>query len=114
MIGAFQHYLWVLKTTHSGADMDTALEMARGSLDGETAWMIGDILQNRNEWWVPGKIVTARQRLEPVWRVSAAPCILEHPASMFAAWFCVPKGQSRPDLCHSMWPFCCAVSARLR
>ena len=30
-----KHYLWILKTTHGGADMDTCLEMAKGSLDGD-------------------------------------------------------------------------------
>ena len=29
-----KHYLWILKTTHGGADMDTCLEMAKGALDG--------------------------------------------------------------------------------
>ena len=30
-----KHYLWILKTTHGGADMDTCLEMAKGGLDGD-------------------------------------------------------------------------------
>ena len=42
-----QHYLWILKTTHSGADMDTSMEMAKGSLDDGLRWTIYDILQNR-------------------------------------------------------------------
>ncbi len=29
LIGPMQHYLWILKTCHAGADMDVALEMAR-------------------------------------------------------------------------------------
>ena len=29
-----------------------------------------DILANRNEWWVPGKIVEVRHRLSGYWRVS--------------------------------------------
>ena len=69
LINPFKHYLWILKTTHSGADMDTALEMARGSLDGDLAWNIGDILQNREAWWVPGKIVEVRERLAGYWKV---------------------------------------------
>ena len=64
------HYLWILKTTHGGADMDTCLEMAKGGLDGDLQWQIYDMLRNRNEWWVPGKLVEIRQRLEPYWRVS--------------------------------------------
>lgn len=31
-----KHYLWILKTTHGGADMDTCLEMAKGGLDGDS------------------------------------------------------------------------------
>lgn len=34
--------------------------------------MCYDMLSNRNEWWVPGKLVDIRQRLEPYWRVSRA------------------------------------------
>ena len=69
LMGAFQHYLWILKTCHSGADMDVALEMARGGLEGDLAWQLTDLLQNRNEWWVPGKIVELRQRLAGYWKV---------------------------------------------
>ncbi|KAK9807043.1 hypothetical protein WJX72_011773 [[Myrmecia] bisecta] len=72
LIGPFQHYLWILKITHSGADMDTALEMARGQLDGDLVWTLHDILAHRNEWWVPGKIVEARGRLEGYWRAEGA------------------------------------------
>lgn len=49
--------------------MDVALEMARGHLDGELAWIIGDILANRTAWWVPGKIIQARHRLKQYWQV---------------------------------------------
>lgn len=35
LIGPMKHYLWILKTTHGGADMDTCLEMAKGALDGK-------------------------------------------------------------------------------
>ena len=68
LIGPFQHYLWILKTTHAGADLDVAYEMVRGHLDGELSWMIGDTLANRNEWWVPGKIVEIRHRLSGYWK----------------------------------------------
>ena len=47
LIGPMQHYLWILKTTHSGADMDTSMEMAKGSLDDGLRWTIYDILKNR-------------------------------------------------------------------
>ena len=29
-----------------------------------------DLLEKRNEWWVPGKIVEVRHRLKPYWQVS--------------------------------------------
>lgn len=44
-----QGYLWTLKCCHGGADMDTAAEMAKGNLDGDTCWMLFDMLKNR---WV--------------------------------------------------------------
>ena len=69
LIGPMQHYLWILKTTHSGADMDTALTMARGHMDGDLAWNLQDLLDHRNEWWVPGKLVELRERLQWVWKV---------------------------------------------
>eukprot|EP00892_Ulva_mutabilis_P012087 jgi/Ulvmu1/9250/UM005_0350.1 len=68
LIPAVQHLHWVLKIAHSGSDMDTALTMARGCLPGDLQWDIDDLLNNRHEWWVPGKIVSIRERLSPVWR----------------------------------------------
>lgn len=68
LIGPMQHYLWILKVTHSGASLDTAMEMAKGNLDGDLQWHIYDMLNNRNEWWVPGKIVEIRERLQHVWK----------------------------------------------
>lgn len=68
LIGPMNHYLWILKTTHAGADLDVMYEMCRGHLDGDLAWMIGDMLANRNEWWVPGKLVEIRQRLSGYWK----------------------------------------------
>ncbi|GAB4821271.1 hypothetical protein N2152v2_008317 [Parachlorella kessleri] len=73
LIGPMQHYLWILKTTHSGADLDVCMEMAKGHMDGDLSWVIFDILANRNEWWVPGKIVEARHRLKQYWQREGAP-----------------------------------------
>ena len=64
LIGPMQHYLWILKTTHSGADMDVALEMAKGSLDADLQWNLHDLLSHRQDWWVPGKLVELRLRLQ--------------------------------------------------
>ncbi|EFN54548.1 hypothetical protein CHLNCDRAFT_135335 [Chlorella variabilis] len=72
LIDPFKHYLWILKTTHSGADLDTSFTMAQGLLDGDLAWNIGDMLKNRGEWWVPGKIVELRHRLKPYWQAEGS------------------------------------------
>ena len=52
--------------------MDVALEMAKGYLDGDLTWNLYDLLSHRNDWWVPGKLVELRGRLEHYWRVSDA------------------------------------------
>ena len=52
----------------AGADLDTSMTMARGALPGDLQWSIDDMLTNRGEWWVPGKIVEIREQLSPVWR----------------------------------------------
>jgi alpha-glucan, water dikinase len=49
------------------------MTMARGSLSGDLQWAIDDMLTNRNEWWVPGKIVEIRDQLSPVWRNCGEP-----------------------------------------
>lgn len=67
LIGPMQGYLWVLKTTHSGADLDTSMEMAKGLMDDDLRWHLFDVLNNRNEWWVPGKIAEQRHRLKHYW-----------------------------------------------
>lgn len=53
----------------AGADLDVAMEMAKGHLDDELRWTLFDILSHRQEWWVPGKIVEARHRLKQYWQV---------------------------------------------
>lgn len=68
MIPDFQHFLWILKLTHSGADLDVSLENAKGYLDGELNYMLHDLLEHRTEWWVPGKIVEIRKRLSGYWK----------------------------------------------
>ncbi|KAJ7518030.1 hypothetical protein O6H91_21G052000 [Diphasiastrum complanatum] len=71
LIPFFQHFLWVLKMVHSGADLDVMLEMSKGSLTDELKGMLYDICSNRDAWWVPGKVVEARKKLEKVWRVGS-------------------------------------------
>uniref|UniRef100_A0A0G4HAY6 Uncharacterized protein n=1 Tax=Chromera velia CCMP2878 TaxID=1169474 RepID=A0A0G4HAY6_9ALVE len=67
MIPAFQHFHWILKTTHSGQELDTAFQHARGNLDGHVQWMMDDLLQHRHEWWVPGKLVEIREAMKGHW-----------------------------------------------
>jgi len=67
LINPFKHYLWLLKVTHSGADLDTAAEMCKGIVDDDLRWNIFDVLGHREEWWVPGKIVEVRERLKNYW-----------------------------------------------
>ena len=68
MIDSFKHYLWILKTTHGGGDVDSAMNFARYALPEDLTWEIDDLLNNRDAWWVPGKIVEIRKRLLPVWK----------------------------------------------
>ncbi|EFJ04729.1 hypothetical protein SELMODRAFT_432145 [Selaginella moellendorffii] len=63
-----EHFLWILKTVHSGADLDVMAEMSKGYLDDETKSIIYNILGNRDAWWIPGELVKARKKLEKVWR----------------------------------------------
>ena len=48
LIPAVQHLHWILRVTHSGADVDTAFTMARGSLAEDVQWEIDDMLKNRD------------------------------------------------------------------
>ena len=73
LVPAFEHYLWILKTTHAGADLDTSFAMARGSLDGSLAWSVEDLLSNRSAWWAPGKVVEVREALRWAWTRPGAP-----------------------------------------
>lgn len=68
LIPAFQHYLWILQQTHSGAGLHDAVTMARGQLDGDLQWNLDDLLQNIDEWWVPGKVVEIRHKLKDAWQ----------------------------------------------
>ena len=73
MIPDFQHLLWILKVTHSGGDLDTAMQMARGHLPEDVAWDIDDLLQNRDAWWVPGKLVEIRSKVAGQWKNPGCP-----------------------------------------
>ncbi|GAQ90596.1 Carbohydrate-Binding Module Family 45 protein [Klebsormidium nitens] len=72
LIPAFQHFLWILKTVHAGANMDTMVEMSKGQLSDDLKGDLYGILGDREAWWVPGKLVEAREKLEGVWRADWA------------------------------------------
>ena len=68
----FGNFLVVLKAAHSGTDFDTALNAARGRLDGDLHEPLNWIAAHRNdgaEGLVPfaGKITDARRRLARFW-----------------------------------------------
>jgi alpha-glucan, water dikinase len=65
---AFQGYLWTLKATHGGADLDTAAAMAAGALGDDLAWQVRDLASNRGAWWAAGKAVDIREALLPLVR----------------------------------------------
>lgn len=44
------------------------MAMARDDLPKDLRETIDDMLSQRTEWWVPGKIGEIRQQLSPVWR----------------------------------------------
>lgn len=81
-----KHFLWVLKTTHKGADLDVSMEMAKGFMDEDLSWQLFDLLAKRDEWWAPGKVVELRHRLKHYWKVCI--CHLLHFSS--AAFLTMP------------------------
>ena len=68
LINPMKHFLWILKTTHGGGNMDSAMDFARGNMPPDVQADIDDLLQHRNEYWVPNKIVEIRERLSGTWR----------------------------------------------
>ena len=73
MIDSFKHYLWILKTTHGGADVDTAMGFAQGKISDEARNGVWDILGNRDAHWIPGKIVEVRKCMLSCWKHDGEP-----------------------------------------
>lgn len=68
LIHDFEEYLKVLKSVHSGTDLETALDAARYLLDGETKEHLVFILAHRDNWGIPlgefaRRIIEARRSL---------------------------------------------------
>ena len=47
--------------------------MAKGKVHGDLEWELGDLLQNRDAWWAPGKIVEIREKLQWQWKEPGCP-----------------------------------------
>jgi alpha-glucan, water dikinase len=64
----FWNFLKILKASHSGTDLETAINAARGQLDGDLQGLLGYIWNKRNDPTISpvelvGKITEARRRL---------------------------------------------------
>ena len=68
LINPMKHFYWILRITHGGGNMDSAMDFARGNMPEDVQYEIEDMLANRDEPWVPNKIVELRERLSGTWR----------------------------------------------
>lgn len=68
LIPDMKHYLWILKTVHSGADLGFMVEHGKWGLekvgDGEAIGWMYEIMQNYDQGWIPAKVSETRVRLE--------------------------------------------------
>lgn len=49
LLGDFQHFLGILKASHSGTDLETAIQQARGHLDPGFQGLLGYVWEHRND-----------------------------------------------------------------
>ncbi len=68
LIHDFEHFLKTLKSIHSGCDLESAINCARGSLDGEMHGLLDFVWQHRDDPHMPvedviEKVTEARLRL---------------------------------------------------
>mmetsp|Transcript_7326 Transcript_7326/g.32321 ORF Transcript_7326/g.32321 Transcript_7326/m.32321 type:complete len:1089 (+) Transcript_7326:185-3451(+) len=68
LINPMKHFYWILRVTHGGGNMDSAMDFARGKMDGDVEGEIHDLLANRDEGWAVNKIVELRERMSGSWR----------------------------------------------
>ena len=95
VVNDFKHYLWILKTVHAGSDMETMLVMAQKDLDDGLKGDLWQVVQNQSEWWVAGKAVECRQKLEPYWRKGYAHCRHAQPSNALPSFkLCGSTGNS--------------------
>ena len=67
----FENFLRILKSVHAGTDLETAINIAKGQLDGDTQNLLASLWQQHNDPKAPPiglveQITTARQRLAPL------------------------------------------------
>ena len=81
LIDPMKHFYWILRITHGGGNMDSAMDFARGNMPEDIQYDIDDMLAHRDEPWVPNKIVEIRERLSGTWRygedVNRDVCLLD-------------------------------------
>ena len=70
LINPMKHFYWILRTTHGGGSMKSAMDFARGNMPGDVEGEINEVIANRDEHWVPNKIVELRERLVDTWKYS--------------------------------------------
>ena len=70
LINPMKHLYWILRITHGGGNMHSAMDFAKGNMPDDIQGEIFDILGNLDEWWVPTKIVEVRERLVNTWKHS--------------------------------------------
>jgi alpha-glucan,water dikinase len=68
LIGEFENFLKILKAVHSATDLETAIHVAQGQLDGSTQGMLWEIWNHRNDptealVWLVSQITEARRRI---------------------------------------------------
>lgn len=68
LINPMKHFYWILRITHGGGNMNSAMDHARGNMPEDIQYEIDDMLANRDEPWIPNKIVELRERLSGTWR----------------------------------------------
>ena len=68
LINPMKHFYWILRVTHGGGNMHSAMDHANGHMPEDIQGEIYGVFDNLDEPWVPNKIVELRERLSGTWR----------------------------------------------
>jgi len=68
LINPMKHFYWILRVTHGGGNMNSAMDHANGHMPEDIQGEIYGVFDNLDEPWVPNKIVELRERLSGTWR----------------------------------------------